>query len=51
MTYFEIFGYRKLGNSRLENTSAILIGIFAVPLMVIAFMFIVISFIFKKGGI
>jgi hypothetical protein len=51
MKYFEIFGYRKLGNSRLENTSSILVGIFASPLVVIAFMFIVLSFIFKKGGI
>ena len=51
MKYFEIFGYRKLGNSKLENALSIYTGIFAFPLMVIAFMFIVLSFIFKKGGI
>lgn len=51
MKYFEMFGFRKLGNSRLENALSIYMGIFAFPLMVVAFIVIVISFIFKKGGI
>lgn len=48
--YFEMFGYRTLGNSRTENALSIISGILTFPLMIILTLAVIGLILIKKGG-